>query len=237
MHDLENSVVMILGASGNLGQACVQSFRVRGARLVLVDRSGEALEAAYSETDPDGLALMGDVDLTDEEAASRLVGTVNDSFGRIDALINTVGAFRGGQPVQDEPVETWDMLFSVNLFVALEACRAVIPSMRGNRAGRIVNIVSRHALKGAPDYAAYSAAKAALLRFSEAMAGELKDHGVTVNCVIPGTIDTPQNRAAMPEADTSRWVSTSAIADVIAFLASDAARAVTGAAIPVYGKG
>ena len=237
MDDFSRSVVMILGASGNLGQACVEVFHQRGAKVLLVDRSSEALDAAFSMPEHARHSLMGGIDLSDEDVVHRMVSTVEAKFGRIDVLVNTVGVFRGGQPVQDEPRETWDLLLSVNLFAALIASREVVPLMLKNRAGRIINVVSRNALVGVANYAAYSAAKAALLRLSESLAGELKESDITVNCVVPGTIDTPQNRAAMPNADSNQWVTPAAIADVIAFLASNAARSVTGSAIPVYGKG
>ncbi len=239
MSDFSQTIVMILGATGNLGRSCVEVFQQQGVHTVLVDRSIERLDAAYSGCDGATHTLEGGIDLSDEDAVDRLVTTVEERFGRIDVLVNTntVGAFRGGQPVQVESLETWDFLFSVNLFVALMVSRAVVPIMLKNKVGRIINVVSRNAMKGAANYAAYSAAKGALLRLSESLADELKTHNITVNCVIPGTIDAPQNREAMPDADVSQWVSPLEIADVIAFLASDAARAVTGTAIPVYGKG
>lgn len=237
MNDLSQSVVMILGATGNLGQACVEVFDQLGAQIVLVDRSSEALNAAFSTRDIDRNIFMGGIDLSDENAVNQMIDAVEKQLGRIDVLINTVGAFRGSKSVQDEPLDTWDFLLNVNLFASLIVSRAVVPLMLKKRTGRIINVVSRNALEGVANYAAYSAAKGALLRLSESLAGELKENDITVNCVIPGTIDTPQNREAMPNADVSHWVSPRAIADVIAFLASDGGRAVTGAAIPVYGKG
>jgi len=230
-------VVMILGAIGNLGQACVEVFHRHGAHLVLVDRSSEGLDVAFSMFDSATHTLVGGIDLSDQDAVNRLVINVEEKLGCIDVLVNTVGAFRGGQSVQDEPLETWDYLLNVNLFTAVVTSRAVVPLMLKKQAGRIINVISRNALKGAANYAAYSAAKSALLRLSEALAAELKANGITVNCVIPGTIDTPQNREAMPDSDVTKWVTPLAIADVIAFLASDAARAVTGAAVPVDGEG
>jgi NAD(P)-dependent dehydrogenase (short-subunit alcohol dehydrogenase family) len=157
-------------------------------------------------------------------------------FGKVSALINTVGAFRGGQASHDEPLETLDFLMTVNVRTALICSRAVIPRMLAAESGRIVNMISRTAFEGAANYGAYSAVKAALLRLSESMAAELKDRGINVNCVAPGTMDTPQNREAMPNADHSEWVTPAAVADVILFCASDAARTVHGAAVPAYGR-
>lgn len=150
--------------------------------------------------------------------------------------MNTVGAFRGGQASYEEPLETLGFLTTVNVRTALICSRAAIPHMLATESGRIVNIVSRNAFQGSADYGAYSAVKAALLRLTESMAAELKDRGINVNCVVPGTMYTPQNREAMPNADYSRWVTPAAVADVILFFASDAARAVSGAAIPACGR-
>jgi len=127
-------------------------------------------------------------------------------------------------------------MFKINLHTTLNACRAVTPELLRNGRGRIVNVAARAALTGVPTLGAYCASKSAVIRLTESLAGELKDHGITVNCVLPGTIDTPQNRKDMPQADFSKWVAPTAIADAILFLASDGARAVTGASLPVYGR-
>jgi NAD(P)-dependent dehydrogenase (short-subunit alcohol dehydrogenase family) len=130
----------------------------------------------------------------------------------------------------------WDFLFSANVRTTLLCCRSVIPQMLKQKSGRIINVSSREGLEAHAGFAAYSASKSAVLRLTESLAAELKASDINVNCIMPSVIDTPQNRAAMPNADFSKWVAPEAIADVIAFLASDAARAVTGAAVPVYGK-
>ena len=158
-------------------------------------------------------------------------------FGRLDVLVHTVGAWRGGKPVHDTDLADWDFLFNVNLRTTLLCCRAVVPQMLKQGRGRIITVASRDGLAGAAGYAAYSASKSAVLRLNESLADELKVSNINVNCVLPSTIDTPQNRAALPNADFSKWVEPAAIADVILFLASDASRAITGAAIPVFGKG
>ena len=157
-------------------------------------------------------------------------------FGRIDVLVNTVGGFRAGTPVHETPLETWDFMFQLNARTAFLASRAVIPHMLQQGQGKLIHVAARAALTGAAKMAAYSVAKSAVVRLTESMAAELRRANIHVNCVLPGTIDTPQNRAAMPAADHSRWVKPEAIADVILFLASDAARAIHGAAIPVYGQ-
>jgi len=139
--------------------------------------------------------------------------------------------------VHETDLADWDFLFNVNLRTTVHCCRAVLPQMLKQGRGKIITVASRDALAGSAGYAAYSASKSAVLRLNEALADEVKTLGVNVNCIMPGTIDTAQNRAASPGADFSQWVQPSAIADVILFLASDAARAINGAALPVFGKG
>jgi len=155
----------------------------------------------------------------------------------VDALVNTVGGYRGGKPVHEADLADWDFLFNVNVRTTLLCCRAVIPQMVKQQSGKIINVASRDGLSGSAGYAAYSASKSAVLRLTESLANELKVSNINVNCIMPGTIDTPQNRAAVPNGDFSRWVEPAAIAEVILFLASDASRAVNGAALPVFGKG
>jgi NAD(P)-dependent dehydrogenase (short-subunit alcohol dehydrogenase family) len=160
-----------------------------------------------------------------EEAAERL--------GRIDVLANVAGGYRAGTAVHETPLETWDFMLNLNARTAFSVSRAVIPHMLQQGAGKIIHVSARAGQQGSAKMAAYSASKSAVLRLTESMAAELKRQDINVNCVLPSTIDTPQNREAMPNADYSRWVKPEAIADVIMFLASDAARAVHGAAIPV----
>ncbi len=164
------------------------------------------------------------------------MGAALDRFGQIDVLANTVGGYRGGTPVHETDPDQLALLLDLNARTAYTISQAVIPAMLARGRGRIVHVAARAGLHGGAKMAAYSMAKSAVIRLVEALAAEHKHSGITVNCVLPGTIDTPQNRAEMPDADHSRWVAPEAIADVIAFLASDAARAVQGAAIPVYGR-
>jgi NAD(P)-dependent dehydrogenase (short-subunit alcohol dehydrogenase family) len=228
-------VVIITGAAGNLGQAVAAAFAQAGARRVLVDRATDQLAALYPEASPDVL-LMNDVDLAEEQSARQPVEAVMQRFGRIDTLVNAVGGFAGGKPVHEDSLANWEQMFRINLYTTLHACRAAIPVLLQQGAGSIVNVAARAALTGVPTLGAYCASKSAVIRLTESLAGELKDKGITVNCVLPGTIDTPQNRRDMPNADFTKWVPAAAIADAILFLSSDAARAVTGAALPVYGR-
>lgn len=237
MQNSEN-VIIITGATGNLGSVTAHAFQVAGQRTVLVDRSQERLREAFAGLADSPQHLLADgVDLSDPASLGRLVADTLARFGRIDALVHTVGAWRGGKPVHEADLADWDFLFNVNLRTTLLCCRAVIPQMLKQGRGKIINVASRDGLVGSAGYAAYSASKSAVLRLTEALAEEVKASGINVNCILPGTIDTPQNRTANPSADFSHWVEPSAIADVIQFLASDASRAINGAAIPVFGKG
>jgi NAD(P)-dependent dehydrogenase (short-subunit alcohol dehydrogenase family) len=231
-------VAIVTGAVGNLGSATAQAFQTAGHRTVLVDRSEDRLRDAFSRIaeSPNHL-LAGGVDLSAPASFGNLVENTLARFGRLDVLVHTVGAWRGGKPVHLTELADWDFLFNVNLRTTLLCCRAVVPQMLKQGHGRIITVASRDGLAGSAGYAAYSASKSAILRLNESLAEELKTSNINVNCVLPSTIDTPQNRAALPDADFSKWVEPSAIADVILFLASDAARAVNGAAIPVFGKG
>lgn len=228
---------MLAGASGNLGLAVTQAFHAAGAHLVLLDRATDRLSQLFPELagTPEHL-LLGAVDVADAASVEQAVETTLARFGRIDVLVNTVGGYRAGQPVHETPPETWDLMLNLNARAAFILSRAVAPPMLAQGAGKIVHVAARAALAGTANAAAYSASKAALVRLVESQAAELKRTNINVNCVLPGTIDTLPNRQAMPTADHNRWVSPEAIADVILFLASEAARAIYGAAVPVYGQ-
>jgi len=235
MNALEGKVAIITGATGNLGRATAAAMHAAGAMTVLVGSSQEQLQQAFPGTDPTRL-LSGGVDLTDEQSARAVAAAARERFGRVDVLVNTVGGFRGGKPVDEEELATWDLMMAINVRTTLLACRAVLPGLYAQGSGAIVNVAAGAALSSPAGLAAYSASKSAVIRLTEALAAEGKARGVRVNAVLPSTIDTPQNRAAMPNADTSKWVAPEAIADVIVFLSSDAARAVTGVALPVFGR-
>lgn len=237
-NQLAGKVVIITGSVGNLGLSTAVELQKLGAKTVLVDRSNERLQENYPGliNSPDHF-LAGGVDLANPDSLSKTVQTALARFGRIDSLVNTVGAWRGGKAAHETDLGDWDFLFGVNVRTTLLCCRAVIPQMLRQGRGTIVNVASRDGLQGSAGYSAYSASKSAVLRLTESMAAELKTSNINVNCVMPGTIDTPQNRKAIPNGDFSKWVAPEAIADVILFLISDAARAINGAAVPVYGRG
>ncbi len=233
MNEFTGRTAIVTGASGNLGAAVARGLLARGARVVAVERRLEKLEAALGGLDAGGERLaLRTADLNDAAATQSMVDAAAQEFGGIDILVNTVGGYRAGTPVGETPIETWDLMMSLNARTAFIISRAVAPRMAGAGYGKIIHVASRAAYAGGAGAAAYSASKSAVLRLVESLSAELKP-AVNVNCVVPGTIDTPQNREAMPKADFTRWVRPEAVADVILFLASDAARAVHGAAIPV----
>jgi NAD(P)-dependent dehydrogenase (short-subunit alcohol dehydrogenase family) len=230
---LAGKSLLITGAAGNLGRATAARAAEEGARLILLDRDQEALRRAFG-----GLAvpkIEGAVELQDEAALTDLVARAREEFGRIDALCNIAGGFDMGPAVHETPPALLERMLDLNVRSMLAASRAVVPGMIASGSGKIVNIGAVAALKAGPRMGAYSAAKSALVRLTESMSGELKQYGINVNCVLPSTLDTPANRESMPDADYSHWVAPDALADVILFLASDRARALHGAAIPVTG--
>jgi NAD(P)-dependent dehydrogenase (short-subunit alcohol dehydrogenase family) len=237
MNSLKDKIAIITGAVGNLGSATARAFQQAGAKTVLVDRSPDRMTSVFADLfkSKDHL-LAGGVNLSDPDSLGKLIEQTLNRFGRVDVLVNTVGAFRGGKPLHEADPADWDLLFNANVRTTLLCCRAVIPQMLKQKGGKIINVSSREGLEAHGGYAAYSASKSAVLRLTESLAADLKISDINVNCIMPSVIDTPQNRAAMPNADFTRWVSPEAIADVISFLASDASRAINGAALPVYGK-
>jgi NAD(P)-dependent dehydrogenase (short-subunit alcohol dehydrogenase family) len=229
-------VVVITGAFGALGRAVAAAFAARGARLALLDVAMQPPTALREQLDESHL-LLGGVDLSDVEATRRAIAATAMRFGGIDVLVNVAGGFRW-EKIEDGDPDTWDQMFAMNLRTAVVCCKAALPALLERGAGCIVNIgAGAAAARAAAGMGAYTASKAGVQRLTESLAEEVKDRGVRVNAVLPGTIDTPRNRADMPDADVARWVAPEAIADVIVFLASDAARAVTGASIPVFGRG
>lgn len=237
MTQREARVVLITGAAGNLGRATAGIFQQAGAHTVLLDRSSGRLRKYFPALDLSRHQFIEDSDLTDPPALAAAVSTVVERFGRVDVLLNTVGTFRGGKPVHEDELDTWRFLFDVNVVSTVATCRAVIPLMMSQGRGWIVNVGSQNAMRGGPHTAAYSAMKSAVVRLTESLAAELEGCGINVNCVLPGTMDTRQNREAMPDADTSTWVTPEEVAQVVRFLASEEARAIQGAALPVYGRG
>jgi NAD(P)-dependent dehydrogenase (short-subunit alcohol dehydrogenase family) len=212
--EFSGKTVMITGAAGNLGAALSKAFTELGANVVPVDLPTNLLDQAQ-------------VDAAVKDALRQ--------FKRIDVLCNIAGGFRMGAPVHETSDKDWNFLLDLNARTVLHTARAVVPHMISAGGGKIINIGAYAAQKGAAQMGAYIASKSAVIRLTETMAAELREKNINVNCVLPTVIDTPQNRAAMPKVDPARWVAPADLARVIVFLASDAARAIHGAALPVTG--
>lgn len=237
MFDYSGKTVMVTGAIGGLGVALTQAYQTANAQLALIDRGEDRLKKAFPElVDLPDYLLVDCADLMDEDAVEEAVSKSINHFERIDVLVNTVGGFRAGKMLHETPLETWDSLINLNARSVFIACRKVIPYMLNQGSGKIINVAARPGIKGEAGMAAYSASKSAVLRLTESMSAELKDQDINVNCIIPGTIDTPKNREALPDADFSTWVTPESLAEVILFLSSDAAKDVHGATLPVYGR-
>lgn len=234
--ELNGKVAIISGAGGALGTAVVRRFQAEGTKLALIDVKEEALQRVSADLGlSDDTTLLGAVDLTQKADVDAFVEKAVAKFGQVDIVANIAGGFKFSGPVHLMNPDDLDAMIAVNVKTSLLLSAAAAKQMVIHATkGRIINIGARVALSGAPEISAYSASKAAVLRLTESMAAELLDHGITVNAVLPSTIDTPANRKAMPNADFSKWVSPDSLADVIAFLASDSARDISGAAIPVY---
>ncbi len=229
--DLKGKVVMVTGASGNLGSAAVQRFAADGARLVLVER--DEVKLAELAREVGGLPCAADV--TDPDSVDALVRRVEADYGRIDVLAHTVGGFASGQPVHEAGLDVWDRMMNLNARSVYVMCGRVANHMVERQiAGSIVAIVAKPAYRGVARMAAYSASKAAAQRIIESMAAELGGLGITVNAISPGTIDTPQNRERSPNADFSKWLQPAEIADAIAFLVSS--RSINGHTLDMYGR-
>ncbi len=223
-------VALVTGAAGNVGRAVVALLAARGVCVAALDRGAPPL--------PDGDAhlAIGGADLLDPAGCDAAVAQVLSQFGRIDMVAHTVGAFAMAPLAEATPAH-WHQMFQINLMSTLNLYRAAIPPMRAARRGSLVAIGAMAALHAPAEIAAYAAAKGAVLKLTESLAEELKSEGVRVNAVLPGTIDTPQNRAAMPDADPTLWLRPEQVAEAMVFLLSEAASGITGALLRVTGRG
>src|ERR1700726_220087 len=225
---MDGKVIVVTGALGALGRVVAQAALARGARVAGVDHAEAQTPATPTRIEPGG------VDLPDAAQAKTAIDAAASHFGRLDALINIAGGF-AFETVADGDPKTWQRMYALNVATALNASRAALSHLASASAGRIVNIGAMGALQAGAGMGAYAASKAGVHRLTEALAAEWKGK-ITVNAVLPSTIDTAANRASMPNADFAKWVTPQELAEVILFLASDAASAVTGALIPVSGR-
>ena len=228
--NLSGKVLVITGSNGALGQAVAATLSRYGAGLALLDH-GQTPSAAP----PAGALHYGGIDLTQADAARSAMERVAKEAGRLDGLINVAGGFHW-EKLAAGTLDAWDSMYRINLRTAVVSCQAALPYLLQGSGGRIVNVGAMAAAKASTGMGAYAASKAGVAKLTEALADELKDRGITVNAILPSILDTPKNRADMPQADFSRWVTPVEAAEVIAFLVSDEARAVTGALIPVVGR-
>jgi NAD(P)-dependent dehydrogenase (short-subunit alcohol dehydrogenase family) len=226
---LQNKRIIVTGAFGTLGAAVVQAALQAGAQVAAIDRA----DAPPENVDLENARRFGGVDLSDAASAKRTIDAAAGALGGLDALVNIAGTFRW-ETLAEGKLETWDLLYRINLRTAVAASQAAITHLK--RGGRIVNIGANSALKSGAGVGAYTASKSGVMRFTEALAEELKERDITVNAVLPSTIDTPANRKDMPKADFGKWVKPQQLAEVILFLISDQASAITGALIPVVGR-
>ena len=227
-------VAIVAGGTGALGQSICLAFLSAGHTVCVpfaVPEETEALRARLGPAEAPRLDAAA-CDVTDEAAVNRFVAGVVERHGRVDVLVNAVGGFAGGDLASTSLTE-WNRMLTLNLNTAVLGCRAVLPAMTRAGGGRIVNIASRAVVPPQGGFIAYTVSKSAVITLTQALAQEVRAHGITVNAVLPSTMDTPANRQAMPDADRASWVSTDAVALVVAFLASDAAEAVSGAAVPI----
>ncbi|HEX7761176.1 MAG TPA: SDR family NAD(P)-dependent oxidoreductase [Caulobacteraceae bacterium] len=226
---MDQRVAIVTGGFGALGRVVARQALAAGYAVAAVDFAANPPAELASE-----VMAIGSVNLADAKQAQDAVAAVAARFGRIDAVFNIAGGF-SWQTVQDGDAATWDRLHGLNLVTALNMSKAALPQLLAGGAGRIVNVGANAALRAATGMGAYAASKAGVHRLTEAMAEELKGRGVTVNAVLPSIIDTPANRADMPDSDFAKWVTPQDLAAVMLFLASPAAGAITGALIPVTG--
>jgi len=227
---LKGQVAIVTGASGALGTSVVEALGAAGASVAAIDRSG-----GNTQADARGVRRFG-ANLTDAEDVRRVVGGVVAELGKIDILVHVMGAFAGGRPVAETDDATWQKMMDINLNAAFYVLRAVVPVMRAAGHGRIIAIGSRQAVQPAANVGAYAASKAAVVSLVHTVALENKDKNIRANVILPGTMDTAANRAAMPKANFDKWVKTGHVADVVVMLAGEAGTEITGAAIPIYGQ-
>lgn len=236
MSEFQGQVAVVTGAAGNLGSALCHKLAQAGARIALLDRDAEAMAQLVGQLPQGTDAASFSVDLLDPASVQGTVNAVQERFEHIHILANIAGGFAMGPTLDATDDATWNLMLDLNARSVFHMARAVMPLMRNASYGRIVNVAARAALQGQGNMGPYCAAKAAVVSLTESLAAETKPLDINVNCILPGTVDTPQNRAAMPDNDHATWVPPDALADVMLFLVSQAARCISGAAIPVYGR-
>ena len=227
---MKGKVVLVTGANGGLGNHVTRAFLDAGATVVGTSRKIQQSDF----NNPNFTAFAAEI--STREGAKVLVDQVVARFGKLDVLAHTVGGFAGGQSIADTDDAIFQRMLDLNLNCVFHILRAAVPPLRQSGNGRIIAIGSRAALEPGPGVGAYSASKAAMVSLLKTVALENRDAGLTANVILPGTMDTPANRTAIPNADVSKWVQPATVAELVVWLAGEAGKDVNGAVIPVYGK-
>jgi len=237
MINFSEKIILVTGAAGNLGGAVAEAFLKADGKVVALDHRSGRLKAKFSLFDSEKRFFPFEgIDLTDRQAVLALAGQVRDQVGLVDVVVNTVGGFTYGDPVYELEPETLNQMIDLNVKTFLNTSAGFVPQLFEKGGGKVITIGSRSGMSGSAKTGAYAAAKSALLRLTESMAEELKGENIQVNCVLPSTIDTPENRQAMSNADFTKWVSLENLAQAILFLASSSADDITGIGLPIYGR-
>ncbi len=232
-HDFSNKIVLVTGGTGALGRSITKAFLESNATVIssyLNDR-----ETGKTQTDNKSSIQLVKANVTNEEEIEKLVLSVLDKYGRIDILVNVVGAYLGGKTVVELEEKEWDLMMNVNLKSAFLISKHVTRQMISSKCGKIIHVSSRIGLHSEGYDSAYAASKSGLIRLVESLSKETKELNINVNCIMPSIIDTEANRKAMPNADFNKWVKPEELANVVLFLSSEEAKTITGAAIPTFG--
>lgn len=233
--DFSGKVVLVTGSSGGLGTEVARAFLKAGASIALTYYSSDSLQSLQKICGMTKNAFLLRGDFTKEDDVKTLVSEAVKRFGKIDVLANVIGGYAAGKPVTAIDEKEWDHMMNINLKTAFLLSKHVVAQMAKQSSGKVIHVSSRSGLRGAGSDAAYVASKSGVIRLVESLSEEVKSKGININCIMPSIIDTEENRKAMPSADHAKWVTPADIAKVILFLASDDARPINGAAIPVYG--
>jgi NAD(P)-dependent dehydrogenase (short-subunit alcohol dehydrogenase family) len=229
---------IVTGGTGALGRVIAETLFAGGARVAFPVHSEQSLSSV-----PGSIAAVPDrmlsavTHLEADDQVNAFVQRVLQRFTRIDILVNAAGGYAGGDPIDDVPVEQWDAMMNTNLRTAFLMCRAVLPVMRRQRAGRIINIAAMPALRPGPNKGPYQISKRGVITLTETIAEEVKGTGITCNAIAPSIILTDKNRTSMPDADARKWVTPEEIASLVSYLCSDEARSMSGNVLKIYGGG
>jgi len=235
--DFVGRVILVAGGTGGLGRSVSLAFLGEGAKVIVTYRKEEEFRALKQAAGTNATSLQGhQVDVTDETAVADFIDVILSQHGALDVLVNTVGGYVGGVKLWEMTTKVLDQMLALNLRSGFALARAAMPAMLKAGRGSIVNVAAKAALDHGAGAAAYAASKAAAVALMDSLAADARGTGVRVNSILPSIIDTPANRLAMPDADFSTWPKPEDIAKVVLFLSSDLAKAIHGAAVPVYGN-